>query len=130
MPSLQKGASHWGGMRQQLYICPFSLWYYWGCAFSLIFRILKTYTCEVKIELNLSILVDETNDENLCTYIDEDDCRYTFVYTYDEKGKILVRAEKERDCPQPVYVLGKDLKTSTHIMPVADTSFQYNFDQR
>ncbi|KAL1138060.1 hypothetical protein AAG570_009755 [Ranatra chinensis] len=50
--------------------------------------------------------VDESKDENLCTYFDKDDCRYTYVYTYDEKGKLVVRAQKELECPPQVYVLG------------------------
>uniref|UniRef100_A0A146KXD2 Integrin beta n=1 Tax=Lygus hesperus TaxID=30085 RepID=A0A146KXD2_LYGHE len=53
-----------------------------------------------------TVEADESKDENFCAYYDEEDCRYTYVYTYDEKGKLLVRAQKDKECPPEVYVLG------------------------
>lgn len=50
---------------------------------------------------------NEENDENLCAYYDEDDCRFAYVYSYDPQGKVVVRAQEERECPAQVYVLGK-----------------------
>ncbi|XP_046391367.1 integrin beta-PS isoform X2 [Ischnura elegans] len=49
---------------------------------------------------------DEDKDENLCPNYDEDDCRFSFVYGYDEKGELYVRAQKERECPPKVFILG------------------------
>ncbi|KAE8742436.1 hypothetical protein FOCC_FOCC011990 [Frankliniella occidentalis] len=49
---------------------------------------------------------DEEKDENLCAYYDEDDCRFAYVYTYDENGKVEIRAQQERECPPQVYIPG------------------------
>lgn len=46
----------------------------------------------------------EEFDEVLCTFYDEDDCRFHFVYT--DKGKISVMVQKERECPPKVFILG------------------------
>lgn len=43
-------------------------------------------------------------DETLCTFYDEEDCRFHFVYT--DKDEIKVRAQKERECPPKVFILG------------------------
>lgn len=40
----------------------------------------------------------------LCTFYDEEDCRFHFVYT--DKDEIKVRAQKERECPPKVFILG------------------------
>lgn len=60
------------------------------------------YTTAEVIEAN------EENDENLCAYYDDEDCRYAYVYAYDEQGKVYVRAQKEKECPPEVYILGKN----------------------
>lgn len=52
------------------------------------------------------ISADEEKDENLCAYYDEDDCRFAYVYTYDETGKVEIRAQQERECPPQVYIPG------------------------
>lgn len=51
--------------------------------------------------------VEEKPHEHQCTFYDEDGCKFVFVYT-DETAdeKLVVRAQEERDCPKPVYVLG------------------------
>lgn len=49
---------------------------------------------------------DETKDEVLCTFYDEDDCRFQFVYTDRDDDKVVVRAQEERECPPKVFMLG------------------------
>jgi integrin beta 1 len=46
------------------------------------------------------------SDEVKCWGIDNDDCKYQFVYYYDETNCLKVKAQKDRECPPPVYVLG------------------------
>ena len=58
------------------------------------------------------ILANEENDENLCAYYDEEDCRFAYVYAYDEQGKVYVRAQKEKECPPQVYILGEEEKAA------------------
>lgn len=55
----------------------------------------------------LIFLADENKDENMCSYYDDDDCRYTYVYYYDANGKEKVRAQEERECPPQVRFMGK-----------------------
>lgn len=50
--------------------------------------------------------VDDKKGEVLCAFYDEDDCRYSFVYSYDESKNITIRAQKERECPAEVFLLG------------------------
>jgi integrin beta 1 len=52
---------------------------------------------------------DEDKDENLCAFYDEDDCRFAYVYAWDETGKIVVRAQEQRECPPTPYILGTEL---------------------
>nr|CAD7426152.1 unnamed protein product [Timema monikensis] len=52
------------------------------------------------------VQADEEKDEILCTYYDEDDCRFAYVYTYDNDKKVIVRAQKERECPPEIHILG------------------------
>lgn len=37
---------------------------------------------------------------------DDDGCRYKFVYYFNENKTIGVRAQKERECPPKVFLLG------------------------
>lgn len=55
----------------------------------------------------------EDLDENFCAYYDEDDCRFAYIYKYDEKGKVVIIAQQERECPEQVYVLGKILQINS-----------------
>ncbi|XP_017769953.1 PREDICTED: integrin beta-PS-like isoform X2 [Nicrophorus vespilloides] len=48
----------------------------------------------------------EENDENLCAFYDEDDCRFAYVYYFDEHNKVVVKAQQERECPAKVFLLG------------------------
>lgn len=55
------------------------------------------------------LLDDEDKDEYLCTFYDEDDCRYQFVYNETmENGKVKVgvRAQQHPECPPKVFLLG------------------------
>uniref|UniRef100_U5EVW7 Integrin beta n=1 Tax=Corethrella appendiculata TaxID=1370023 RepID=U5EVW7_9DIPT len=50
---------------------------------------------------------DEEKNENLCTFYDEDDCRFQFTYKESyEDGKLEVKAQEERECPPKVFMLG------------------------
>ena len=45
-------------------------------------------------------------DERLCTFIDDDDCRATFVHGYHNiTGQLLVWVQGNKDCP--VQLAGK-----------------------
>lgn len=50
------------------------------------------------------IEADESKDEHLCTFYDDDDCRFKFVYT--DTDEVKVRAQQDRDCPARVFMLG------------------------
>ena len=46
-------------------------------------------------------------DERLCTDLDEDQCRFTFVYGYNNKtGQLQVWVQATKECPQVVDILG------------------------
>lgn len=45
----------------------------------------------------------------MCYYFDSDDCHFTYVYTYDQSGKVIIRAQEERECPPQVYFMGNYL---------------------
>lgn len=53
-----------------------------------------------------TVEVDEELDEQLCQFYDEDDCKFKFVYSEKEPGKVVVRAQKERECPPKVFIIG------------------------
>lgn len=57
-----------------------------------------------------SLLDNEDNDEHLCTFYDEDECRYQFVYneTVVKDGTVTlgVRAQENPECPPKVFLLG------------------------
>lgn len=53
-----------------------------------------------------TVIPDVDKDEVLCFGIDKDDCKYNFVYYYNETNCLKVRAQKERECPPQVYMLG------------------------
>lgn len=52
------------------------------------------------------VIVDVDNDEVPCFGTDEDDCKYNFVYYYNETNCLKVRAQNPRECPPQVYMLG------------------------
>lgn len=59
----------------------------------------------------LYISVNEELREVLCTYYDEEDCRFAYVYTYSDNNTLMIRAQEERDCPPGIYVLGMYLSS-------------------
>ncbi|KAI8035233.1 integrin beta-PS isoform X2 [Drosophila gunungcola] len=48
--------------------------------------------------------VDEHKDEQMCTFFDEDDCK--FMFKYSEQGELIVHAQEEKECPPKVFMLG------------------------
>ncbi|XP_017782378.1 PREDICTED: integrin beta-PS-like [Nicrophorus vespilloides] len=48
----------------------------------------------------------EENDENLCAFYDDDDCRFAYVYYFDEFNKVVVKAQQDRECPAKVFLVG------------------------
>ncbi|KPI91428.1 Integrin beta-PS [Papilio xuthus] len=55
---------------------------------------------EGRIEANQSL------NENLCNYYDDDHCLYVYVYSYNETEHLHIRAQKEKVCPKKVSILG------------------------
>ncbi|KAI8435079.1 hypothetical protein MSG28_003482 [Choristoneura fumiferana] len=50
---------------------------------------------------------NESKNEHLCSFQDEeDDCLYVFVYSYDERQNLLIRAQEKRECPKKLFILG------------------------
>merc|ERR1712001_164849 len=68
-------------------------------------------TGEPKCEFN-SIVVPKAEDmvnadERTCTFIDDDDCRFTFVYGYkNETGELQVWVQETKECPEVVDIMG------------------------
>lgn len=54
---------------------------------------------------NKKLFSVESNEENLCTYYDEDDCRFAYVYYFDE-NEVRIRAQEKPECPPKVFLLG------------------------
>ncbi|KAJ8878260.1 hypothetical protein PR048_018837 [Dryococelus australis] len=52
-----------------------------------------------------TVKADEDKYEFLCTYYDEDDCRFAYMYTYKDH-KLVVMAQEERECPPEINILG------------------------
>ncbi|XP_047995298.1 integrin beta-PS-like [Leguminivora glycinivorella] len=46
--------------------------------------------------------VNDTLNEHLCSFVDEEDCKYEFVYSYDDQMNLHMRAQKEQQCPTKV----------------------------
>lgn len=63
-------------------------------------------SCTIKPIIVKVAEANEDKDENMCSYYDQDDCRFAYVYTYDQSGKIVIRAQEERECPPQVYFMG------------------------
>merc|ERR1719264_1420255 len=50
---------------------------------------------------------DVIEDERLCTFIDDDDCRATFVYGYhNSTGALKVWVQTTKECPVVVDIMG------------------------
>lgn len=52
------------------------------------------------------IEANETLNEHLCSFYDDEDCLYVYVYSYQDTRKVVIRAQKERECPKKVPILG------------------------
>ncbi|XP_043660897.1 integrin beta-PS isoform X2 [Drosophila teissieri] len=50
--------------------------------------------------------IDETKDEQLCTFFDEDDCKFLFKYSESSQGELHVYAQENKECPPKVFMLG------------------------
>ncbi|KAH8420291.1 hypothetical protein KR009_008821 [Drosophila setifemur] len=50
------------------------------------------------------VVIDEHKDEQICTFFDEDDCRFEFKYS--EQGELIVHAQEEKECPPKIFMLG------------------------
>ncbi|XP_066947764.1 integrin beta-PS isoform X1 [Macrobrachium rosenbergii] len=48
----------------------------------------------------------EAEGERICTFFDENDCRFTFVYGYDENKDPVVRVQQTLECPPKLDILG------------------------
>ncbi|CAL4140762.1 unnamed protein product, partial [Meganyctiphanes norvegica] len=48
----------------------------------------------------------EEEGERLCTFFDENDCRFTFVYGYDVNKEPVVRVQQTLECPPKLDILG------------------------
>ena len=46
--------------------------------------------------------VDVDNDEIGCYGYDEQDCKYYFVYYYDDINNLKVRVQKQKECPTQI----------------------------
>ncbi|KAG7207279.1 hypothetical protein KM043_008951 [Ampulex compressa] len=53
-----------------------------------------------------SVMNEGDDDRVPCFGTDEDDCKYNFVYYYNETNILTILAQNERECPPPVYMLG------------------------
>jgi len=67
--------------------------------------------CPFDIESGLEIVEKAEEfvheDERLCTEIDDDECRFTFVYGYNNKtGQLQVWVQETKECPVVVDILG------------------------
>lgn len=56
--------------------------------------------------MSIRNLAKEENHENLCTFFDENDCRFSYVYYYNEQNKVVIKAQEEPECPAKVFLLG------------------------
>lgn len=48
------------------------------------------------------ITANESRNEHLCSFYDDEDCLYVYVYSYNENQQLVIRAQKERECPKKV----------------------------
>jgi integrin beta 1 len=49
---------------------------------------------------------EENPSDKQCWFYDDDDCRVTFVYGYDDENKFVVRVQKTKECPPVLNILG------------------------
>jgi len=54
----------------------------------------------------LDVVKEEFPADRQCWFYDDDDCRVTFVYGYNDEGDFLVRVQKTKECPPVLNILG------------------------
>jgi len=64
-------------------------------------------SCEFKVKAVEKAEEYIINDERLCSFIDDDDCRATFVYGYNyTNGVLQVWVQNTKECPVVVDIMG------------------------
>lgn len=64
-------------------------------------------TCKDFVPKGVETLeVNEDNGDHKCTFYDENDCRFEFVYNDNDIDKINVTAKEKLECPTEIFVLG------------------------
>ncbi|KAK2720272.1 hypothetical protein QYM36_004226 [Artemia franciscana] len=58
------------------------------------------------VPISVDVAQPENDDEKLCSFYDDDNCRFTFVYGYGENGEPVVRVQKTKECPPILDILG------------------------
>lgn len=48
------------------------------------------------------VAANESRNEHLCSFYDEEDCLYVYVYSYNDAQHLIIRAREERECPKKV----------------------------
>ncbi len=52
----------------------------------------------------------------MCSFVDDDDCRATFVYGYhNETGRLMVWVQKTKECPVVVDIMSEEKKMNSEI---------------
>lgn len=54
----------------------------------------------------MDVVKEEFPSDRQCWFYDDDDCRVTFVYGYDDEGEFVVRVQKTKECPPVLNILG------------------------
>lgn len=65
-----------------------------------------THKLVTNYTINVTDWVEAEEGEQSCTFFDENDCRFTFVYGYDEKREPVVRVQQTLECPPKLDILG------------------------
>lgn len=64
-------------------------------------------TCKDFVPKGVETLeVNEENNDHLCIFYDENECRFEFVYNDNDIDKINVTAKEKLECPTEIFVLG------------------------
>ncbi|XP_045025979.1 integrin beta-PS isoform X1 [Daphnia magna] len=56
--------------------------------------------------VEVDVVKEEFPSDRQCWFYDDDDCRVTFVYGYDDEGEFVVRVQKTKECPPVLNILG------------------------
>lgn len=64
----------------------------------------KNCTLFTPIEVEKVEILDE-KDEHICTFYDEKDCKFQFVYNDRDEDHIIVRAQAKKECPPEIFIL-------------------------